>query len=78
MAAAAIMNFENWLPFHYMWTEPHQIKWECLESDIERNCCIKNAYLQKFMMAAAAILTFDKYAFLMHLLRSMSDSKHSH
>ena len=78
MAAAAILNFENRLPFHYYWTDPHQIWWECWKFDIERNYCISNAYSPKFKMAAAVILNFDKYAFLMQQLRFMSNSKHSH
>ena len=60
MAAAAILNFENWLPFHYYWTNRHQIWLECWESDIERNCCIQNAYSPKFKMATAAFLNFEK------------------
>ena len=57
--AAAILNFENRLPFHYYWTDPHQIWWECWTFDIYRNYCIENAYLLKFRMAAAAFLNFE-------------------
>ena len=59
MAAAAILNFENRLPFLYYWTNPHQIWWECWESARGRNCYIKNAYLLKLKMATAAILSFE-------------------
>ena len=59
MAAAAILNSENRLPFLYCWTNLHQIWWEGWESDIERNRQIENAYLLKFKMAAAASLNFE-------------------
>ena len=61
MAAAAILNFENRLPFHNYWTNPHQILWECWKFAIELNWYIKNTtkYLPKFKMVAAAILNFE-------------------
>ena len=59
MAAAAILNFENALPFFYYWTNPHQIWWERWESDTERNRQIKNVNLPKFKMAVAAVLKFE-------------------
>ena len=60
MVAAAIWNYEKLLPFHYLWTNPHQIWWECLESNMEHNCYVKNVYLPQLKMAAAAILNFEK------------------
>ena len=59
MAAVAILNFENRLPFHNYWTDPHQIWWEFRKFDIERNYCIQNAYSPKFKMAAATFLNFE-------------------
>ena len=72
MAAAAILNFENRLPFHYYWTNRHNIWWECWESDIDRNYCIKNAYLRKFKMAAAAFYEFWKSVAISLLLNQSS------
>ena len=60
MVAAAILYFEKLLPFLNYWTNPHQIWGECRESNMKRNCCVKNAYLSKVKMAAAAILNFKK------------------
>ena len=60
MAAAAILEFKKLLPFIYYWTELHQIWWKCFESDMERNCFVKNAYLPKVKMVTAAILNFEK------------------
>ena len=60
MAAVAILNFENRLPFHYYSTDPHQIWWGCGESNMECIGSVKNANLSKFKMAAAAISDFEK------------------
>ena len=60
MAAAAILYFKKMLPFLYYWTNPHQIYWECCESNMEYNCYVENAYLQQLKMAAAAIWNFEK------------------
>ena len=51
MAAITILNFENRLPFLYYWTNPPHIWWDCWESDKERYCLFKNAYIPKFKMA---------------------------
>ena len=65
MAAIAILNFEKLLPFLYYWINPHQIWWECCDSDMECNCYVKNAYLPTVKMAAAAILNSkEKLPFL--------------
>ena len=59
MAAAAILNFEELLPFRYYWNNPHQIQWECWEFDLKRNCRIKIAYSTKIKKAAATILNSE-------------------
>ena len=58
MAAVAIMNFENRLPFNYYWTDRHQIWWECWESDIERKRCIKNCIITKIQDGGGRHLAF--------------------
>ena len=57
--AAAILDFDKLLPFVYYWTNPHQVWWECCESDIERNCRVNNAHLPKLKISAAAILILE-------------------
>ena len=56
MAAAAILNFENVLPFLHYWTNPHQILWEYGKFNLKRNRYVKNPYSIIFNVAAAAIL----------------------
>ena len=41
MAVAAILNFENRLPFLHDWTNLYQIWWKCWKSDVELNCNMK-------------------------------------
>ena len=53
------LDFLKSVAISFFWTDPHQIWWECCESDIERNRFIKSAYLPKFKMADAAILNFE-------------------
>ena len=60
MAAVAIFNFENRLPFHYYLTNAHQIWWDCCESYMERTVSSRNANSSKVKLAAAAILNFEK------------------
>ena len=60
MAAAAILNFGNRLPFIYYWTNPHQIWRESGKFNLERNHYIPNAHSRKFNVAAAAILNSEK------------------
>ena len=60
MAAAAILNSEEMLPFIYFYTNLHQLCWERCESYIERTVLTKNAYLTNLKMAAAAISNFEK------------------
>ena len=68
MAAATFFNIENVLPFLYYWIRPHQIWWKFRESDIKRNCQIKNAHLVMFKMVTAAILKFEnRLPFLYYL-----------
>ena len=60
MATAAILSFENRLPFLYYWTNIHQIWWDCCESDLKRKCHIKTTYSTKIKMAVAAIMNIRK------------------
>ena len=60
MAAAAISNFENRLPFLRWWTDSHQIQLDSWESAMKRNCHIKSAHLSKLKIATAAISIFRK------------------
>ena len=60
MAAAAILNFENVLPFLNYRINLHQIWWECRESNMEPNCYVKNAYISQLKMAVAVIINFEK------------------
>ena len=68
MAATAILNLENLLQFLNNWTNPHQIRCECWESDIERNCHIKKAYLSKFKDGGCRNLEFRKSVSMSSLL----------
>ena len=68
MAAAAILNFLKSVATSFFWTDPHQIWWECCESDIECNRFIKSAFLPKFKMADAAILNFENIDLLSIIL----------
>ena len=45
--------------------------------EVRSTCKGNGNQFSKFKMAAAAIMNFRKYAFLMQHLRSMSDSQHS-
>ena len=89
MAAAAILNFENRLPFLHYRTNPHQIWWKCWESDIERNCLVEKrtfttiqdggCHRLEFRKAVAISLLLDQSSpNLVGMLHSISNSQHSH
>ena len=75
MAAVAILNFENRLPFHYSQTNAHHIWWECCESYMERTVTSRNANSPKVKLAAAAILKFEK---LLRFFYYLTDSHQTH
>ena len=72
MAAATILIFENLLLFLYYWTDPHQIWWECWDSDLKCNCWIKNAYSTKNQDGGHRHLEFRKSVAISLLLNQSS------
>ena len=60
MATATILILEKLWPLLYNYTNPHQIRRDCCESNMERNHRVRYAYLQKLNMVAAAILVLEQ------------------